>query len=138
MLSLSPELLAITVVVFLFMVYVLNIILYKPIFAFLKSRESVSLDYQNKIEGLSKKIEEFDQESRESLLKAREEAKQIRGQKVKEVNLKVDQEIAIFKRQMLSSRKVELEELEVQKNAVLEEVKKDLPEFSKLLSNKLV
>lgn len=137
MLSLSPELLAITVVLFLCMVYLLNKILYKPIFNFLSSRDNISTDYKNKIDVLSKKIDTCNLESKNLLLKAREEAKQIREEKLKVVDLKIEQEVAIFKRQLLSIQAEQLDKFEEEKKSVLVELKNKLPEYSKLVINKL-
>lgn len=137
MLSLSPELLAITVVLFLFMVYLLNIILYKPIFIFLSSRDNISSDYENKIKALSQKIDSCSLESKELLIKAREEAKQIREEKIKAVDLKIEQEIVIYKRQLVSLQTTKLKLLEDEKKSVLKDLQNKLPEYTKLVTSKI-
>ena len=120
MLDISPILLLVTVVVFFTLLIVLNKILYKPLLAFIDNRnESIKRDLENAgkntsdVEAYYKEADQIIREAKAEAGNIREvalsEAKKIAAKKVEQKQSELDEEYALFLKD-LNAEKIEFTE----------------------------
>jgi len=120
MLDISPILLLVTVVVFFTLLIVLNKILYKPLLAFIDNRnESIKRDLENAgkntsdVEAYYKEADQIIREAKAEAGNIREvalsEAKEIAAKKVEQKQSELDEEYALFLKD-LNAEKIEFTE----------------------------
>jgi F-type H+-transporting ATPase subunit b len=120
MVDISPILLLVTVVVFFTLLIILNKILYKPLLTFIDNRnESIKRDLENAgrntsdVEAYYKEADQIIREAKAEAGKIREaalsEAKEIAAKKVEQKQSELDEEYALFLKD-LNAEKIEFTE----------------------------
>lgn len=137
MLEIDKELLLLTVIVFLALIYLLNKILFKPVLNFVDVRDQGIIESEKDVANYGKDIKKYQDESAAILAKAREEVNAIKAEAIQIANdeskakiehrrSELDQEYKEFE----DALKVENEELKV-------ELRKNLVDIKVALKSKL-
>ncbi|MCI6344119.1 MAG: F0F1 ATP synthase subunit B' [Campylobacter sp.] len=86
MLEIDPKLLGITVVVFLVMIYLLNVILYKPILSFVDSRNESIANEEKELSKYGKDTKKYEEECAAILASARDEVSKLKAAAIQSAN----------------------------------------------------
>ena len=86
MLEIDPKLLGITVVVFLVMIYLLNVILYKPILSFVDSRNESIANEEKELSKYGNDTKKYEEESAAILASARDEVSKLKAAAIQSAN----------------------------------------------------
>ena len=120
MLEIDPKLLGITVVVFLVMIYLLNVILYKPILSFVDSRNESIANEEKELSKYGNDTKKYEEESAAILASARDEVSKLKAAAIQSANelskSKIDAERARLEadyKEFEASLKTEQEALKV-------------------------
>ncbi len=137
MLDIIPGMLLLVAVIFIFLIYVLNRILYKPLLTFMSQRER---SIQNDIEQSKKNssnVSHLEEEASRVIKEAKAQAFKIREEAINsaksEVSQKIEEKKAILEKAYASF----LEELEAEKEELSSKLSKSLPDFQSSLKTKL-
>jgi len=137
MLDIIPGMLLLVAVIFIFLIYVLNRILYKPLLTFMSQRER---SIQNDIEQSKKNssnVSHLEEEASRVIKEAKTQAFKIREEAINsaksEVSQKIEEKKAILEKAYASF----LEELEAEKEELSSKLSKSLPDFQSSLKTKL-
>ena len=79
MLEIDPKLLGITVVVFLVMIYLLNVILYKPILSFVDNRNESIANEEKELSKYGNDTKKYEEECAAILASARDEVSKLKA-----------------------------------------------------------
>ena len=120
MLEIDPKLLGITVVVFLVMIYLLNVILYKPILSFVDSRNESIANEEKELLKYGNDTKKYEEECATILASARDEVSKLKAAAIQSANelskSKIDAERARLEadyKEFEASLKTEQEALKV-------------------------
>ena len=120
MLEIDPKLLGITVVVFLVMIYLLNVILYKPILSFVDNRNESIANEEKELSKYGNDTKKYEEESAAILASARDEVSKLKAAAIQSANelskSKIDAERARLEadyKEFEASLKTEQEALKV-------------------------
>lgn len=120
MLEIDPKLLGITVVVFLVMIYLLNVILYKPILSFVDSRNESIANEEKELPKYGNDTKKYEEECAAILASARDEVSKLKAAAIQSANelskSKIDAERARLEadyKEFEASLKTEQEALKV-------------------------
>ena len=120
MLEIDPKLLGITVVVFLVMIYLLNVILYKPILSFVDSRNESIANEEKALSIYRNDTKKYEEECAAILASARDEVSKLKAAAIQSANelskSKIDAERARLEadyKEFEASLKTEQEALKV-------------------------
>ena len=120
MLEIDPKLLGITVVVFLVMIYLLNVILYKPILSFVDSRNESIANEEKELSKYGNDTKNYAEECAAILASARDEVSKLKAAAIQSANelskSKIDAERARLEadyKEFEASLKTEQEALKV-------------------------
>nr|WP_321431578.1 F0F1 ATP synthase subunit B' [uncultured Campylobacter sp.] len=86
MLEIDPKLLGITVVVFLVMIYLLNVILYKPILSFVDSRNESIANEEKELLKYGNDTKKYEEECAAILASARDEVSKLKAAAIQSAN----------------------------------------------------
>ena len=86
MLEIDPKLLGITVVVFLVMIYLLNVILYKPILSFVDNRNVSIANEEKELSKYSNDTKKYEEECAAILASARDEVSKLKAAAIQSAN----------------------------------------------------
>nr|WP_321318241.1 F0F1 ATP synthase subunit B' [uncultured Campylobacter sp.] len=86
MLEIDPKLLGITVVVFLVMIYLLNVILYKPILSFVDSRNESIANEEKELLKYGNDTKKYEEECATILASARDEVSKLKAAAIQSAN----------------------------------------------------
>ena len=86
MLEIDPKLLGITVVVFLVMIYLLNVILYKPILSFVDNRNESIANEEKELSKYGNDTKKYEEESAAILASARDEVSKLKAAAIQSAN----------------------------------------------------
>ena len=86
MLEIDPKLLGITVVVFLVMIYLLNVILYKPILSFVDSRNESIANEEKELSKYGNDTKKYEEECAAILASARDEVSKLKAAAIQSAN----------------------------------------------------
>lgn len=137
MLEINVDLMALTAIVFLVLIYLLNTMLYKPMLKFMDERESSIKQSERSVAATAGDLSAYEAEIEQVLLKAREEAGRIR--------LRAQSEAKEEASKLIDAKRVELEQryeefllsLRAQKAELKTELKADMPMLKSALAKKL-
>ena len=120
MLEIDPKLLGITVVVFLVMIYLLNVILYKPILSFVDNRNESIANEEKELSKYGNDTKKYEEECTAILASARDEVSKLKAAAIQSANelskSKIDAERARLEadyKEFEASLKTEQEALKV-------------------------
>lgn len=120
MLEIDPKLLGITVVVFLVMIYLLNVILYKPILSFVDNRNESIANEEKELSKYGNDTKKYEEECVAILASARDEVSKLKAAAIQSANelskSKIDAERARLEadyKEFEASLKTEQEALKV-------------------------
>lgn len=120
MLEIDPKLLGITVVVFLVMIYLLNVILYKPILSFVDNRNESIANEEKELSKYGNDAKKYEEECAAILASARDEVSKLKAAAIQSANelskSKIDAERARLEadyKEFEASLKTEQEALKV-------------------------
>lgn len=86
MLEIDPKLLGITVVVFLVMIYLLNVILYKPILSFVDNRNESIANEEKELLKYGNDTKKYEEECAAILASARDEVSKLKAAAIQSAN----------------------------------------------------
>ena len=86
MLEIDPKLLGITVVVFLVMIYLLNLILYKPILSFVDNRNESIANEEKELLKYGNDTKKYEEECAAILASARDEVSKLKAAAIQSAN----------------------------------------------------
>ena len=86
MLEIDPKLLGITVVVFLVMIYLLNVILYKPILSFVDNRNESIANEEKELSKYGYDTKKYEEECAAILASARDEVSKLKAAAIQSAN----------------------------------------------------
>ena len=137
MLDLHLDLILITFVSFIVLIFALNRLLYRPLLAFMDKREALIADDINNAKRNVEAIENAGNQSNDILKKARDEAHEIKQNAIKEATATQDGEISALKEKLESEYSQFIESLNNQKQDYKKELLAKIPAISDHLKNKL-
>lgn len=135
--TLNPYLMALVFVVFMVLIYLLNAWLFKPMFAFMASREdSIAKDVAT-TQSYKEHIAKIEQDIAQTLSKARKESADIIENATKEAKIAYENQMNEKKSENEAKFAKAKKELQTQKDALYTALLADLPVFQNALSHKL-
>ena len=137
MLDISFGLLLFTTVVFLFLVFALNSMLYQPLLAFMRKRDdSIAKDMAN-VDENSEEVEEALKRAHDTVAEAKSEAAKIRESAVAKAKEAAAKEIASVQERLESEYQAFVESLAKERNALKKELGAHLGTYQKALQAKI-
>lgn len=126
-----------TGVIFLFMIAILNSILYKPLIAFMNSRDLSIKNNEEKMKKNSDDVSNVELELEKIHIQTRDEINQIKQKATEEAKLKQEKEIANKKKELEEQMSVFLKSLKEKEKELKEEMYLKIPEFKQSFQNSL-
>jgi len=137
MLDLHLDLILITFVSFIVLIFALNRLLYRPLIAFMDKRETLIADDMKNAKRNIEAIESAGNQSNDILKKARDEAQEIKQNAIKEATETQTNEINALKDKLETEYSQFIENLNNQKQDYKKELLAKIPAISDHLKNKL-
>ena len=137
MLDLHLDLILITFVSFIVLIFALNRLLYRPLIAFMDKRETLIADDMKNAKRNIEAIENAGNQSNDILKKARDEAQEIKQNAIKEATETQTNEINALKDKLETEYSQFIENLNNQKQDYKKELLAKIPAISDHLKNKL-
>ncbi|PZT47687.1 F0F1 ATP synthase subunit B' [Helicobacter valdiviensis] len=133
----TPWVMALVLVIFLILIYLLNQILYKPLIGFMDARDaSIKRDSEG-IEGNTNEIKMLKMEAEEVLVKAKQEAADIKSKAQEVAKEKAEIKISQKKSELQQKYLEFTRELEDEKERLQETLLGQVPQFQTALQSKL-
>ncbi|MBF7048296.1 F0F1 ATP synthase subunit B' [Campylobacter volucris] len=126
-----------TGVIFLLMIAILNSILYKPLIAFMDSRNLTIKNNEEKMKKNSDDVSNVELELEKIHIQTRDEINQIKQKATEEAKLKQEKEIANKKKELEEQMGVFLKSLKEKEKELKEEMYLKIPEFKQSFQNSL-
>lgn len=126
-----------TGVIFLLMIAILNSILYKPLIAFMDSRDLTIKNNEEKMKKNSDDVSNVELELEKIHIQTRDEINQIKQKATEEAKLKQEKEIANKKKELEEQMGVFLKSLKEKEKELKEEMYLKIPEFKQSFQNSL-
>ncbi|OQX74599.1 MAG: hypothetical protein B6D59_02040 [Campylobacteraceae bacterium 4484_4] len=137
MLDISLGLLIFTTIVFLFLVFALNAMLYQPLLAFMRKREdSIAQDMAN-VDENSEEVEEALTRAHDTIAEAKSEAAKIRESAVSKAKEAAAKEIATLHEKLESEYQSFLQSLSKERESLKKELTANLGTYQKALQAKI-
>lgn len=137
MLEVDLMAMSITIVVFLLLIYFLNISLYRPVLAFMDKREEMikkdEEDAKNNLFGIDEDKAEIEQ----ILAKARKEANDIKQAAIEKAKENANKVVAEEKSKLQDKFDVFMKDLEKEKDKIKKDLISNIPSFKDSLKNTL-
>ena len=137
MLEIDKELLLLTVVVFLALIYLLNKILFKPVLNFVDARDQSIIESEKEIANYGKDVKKYEEESAAILAKAREEVNAIKAVAMQIANEEAKAKIEHRKNELEQEYKEFEDALKIENEELKVELRKNLAEIKSTLKAKL-
>ncbi|TLD96028.1 F0F1 ATP synthase subunit B' [Helicobacter jaachi] len=135
--TLNPYLMLLVFITFMFLIYVLNQWLFKPMFAFMNARDNAIARDLSNAQSHKEQTQHIDDEIAQTLALARKEAAQILETATKEAKHAYEQNINAKKAENDKKLALFKQELQEQKAQLSNELREQLPIFRNSLSAKL-
>ncbi|MCR6594480.1 FoF1 ATP synthase subunit B' [Campylobacter insulaenigrae] len=126
-----------TGVIFLFMIAILNSILYKPLIKFMDSRDLTIKNDEDKMKKNSDDISSVEFELEKIHVKTRDEINQIKAKAIEEAKIKQEKELTNKKKELEEQMNVFLKSLKEKEKELKEELYLKVPEFKQSFQNSL-
>ncbi|TXE85843.1 F0F1 ATP synthase subunit B' [Campylobacter volucris] len=126
-----------TGVIFLLMIVILNSILYKPLIAFMDSRDLEIKSNEEKMKKNSDDVSNVEFELEKIHNQTRDEINQIKQKAIEEAKLKQEKEITNKKKEIEEQMGVFLKSLKEKEKELKEEMRLKMPEFKQSFQNSL-
>jgi F-type H+-transporting ATPase subunit b len=137
MLNISPALLIITALVFLFLLITLNKILYRPLLEFMQKRDdSIASDYENAGKN-SSDVEAYHKEAEQIIREAKAEAGAIRAQAIEAARENMIKKIEQRKAELEEEYTAFLEGLETERTEFKNSLLSHMPQYKESIKAKL-
>ncbi len=137
MLDISPGLLLLVTVIFIFLIFTLNKILYKPLLTFMHNRdESIKNDLEEAKKN-SSNVSHFEAEAESIIKNAKNEAYKIREEAINSAKAKAHEKIEAKKVVLEKAYETFLNELSKEKDELNSKLNSELPVFKDSLKTKL-
>lgn len=127
MLEIDLNLLLVTVVVFLGMIYLLNAILYKPILKFVDERNQSIADEEKELARYGKDTKKYEEESARILANARAEVSAIKASAIEQANAEAKERIEARKKELETEYKAFEDDLKKEHEELKAELLRSLP-----------
>ncbi|AKJ53004.1 ATP synthase F0F1 subunit B' [Campylobacter lari] len=126
-----------TGVIFLFMIAILNSMLYKPLIKFMDSRDLTIKNDEEKMKKNSDDVSNVESELEKIHIQTRDEINQIKAKAIEEAKIKQEKELSTRKRELEDQMLVFLKSLREKEKELKEEMRLKMPEFKQSFKNSL-
>lgn len=127
----------VTGVVFLLLIAILNVMLYKPLIKFMDSRDMTIKNDEEKMRKNSDDVSDFENKLSEIHIQTRDEINQIKNKAIEEAKTKQSKELSMKKKELDEQMIVFMKSLKEKEKDLKEEMRLRMPEFKQSLKTSL-